>query len=86
MLLLSESKPFMFLLEGKKIYDILLKPLNIQKIIDNVTRTILSCYTRRQNGLGHLVQTVRKEFVLILCLILSIYFISLWKIVFPENH
>lgn len=76
----------MFLLGEKKFYDILLKPLNIQIIIDNVTRTILSCYTRHQNGLCHLVQTVRKEFVLILCLILSIYFISLWKIVFPENH
>lgn len=76
----------MCFLEKKKFYDIFLKPLNIQKIIDNVTRTILSCYTRRQNGPGHSVQTVRKEFVLILCLMLSIYFISLWKIVFPENH
>lgn len=76
----------MCVLEKKIFYDILLKSLNIQKIIDNVTRTILSCYNRRQNGPGHSVQTVRKEFVLILCLMLSIYFISLWKIVFPENH
>lgn len=76
----------MCVLEKKIFYDILLKSLNIQKIIDNVTRTILSCYYRRQNGPGHSVQTVRKEFVLILCLMLSIYFISQWKIVFPENH
>lgn len=76
----------MCFLEKNKFYDILLKSLNIQKIIDNVTRTILSCYNRRQNGPGHSVQTVRKEFVSILCLILSIYFISLWNVVFPENH
>lgn len=76
----------MCVLEKKIFYDILLKSLNIQKIIDNVTRTILSCYNRRQNGPGHSVQNVCKEFVLILCLMLSIYFISQWKIVFPENH